>query len=150
MEGEGIMKRRISMVLAVVCLVLSMSTVSNAAASEGAMAHTNAVGGTGGIQPYYENTANVSSGIKIEGNTAYCISEVSAKKLCFINIVMRLQRKEGDSWHTIVSWVGSSANAGSKVMSKSHTLSTRGTYRTYAIFTVGGEEVTCGSNLATY
>lgn len=144
------MKRRISMVMAVVCMVLSMSTVSNAAANEDVAAHANAVGGVSGIQPYYENTSTISSGIKIEGNTAYCITSVSAKKLCFINIVMRLQRKEGSSWHTIVSWVGSSANAGSKVMSKSHTLSTRGTYRTYAICTVGGEEVTCASNLATY
>ncbi len=144
------MKRRISMVMAVVCLVLSMSTVSNAAANEDAAAHANAAGGVSGIQPYYENTSTISSGIKIEGNTAYCIADVSAKKLCFINIVMRLQRKEGSSWHTIVSWVGSSANAGSKVMSKSHTLSTRGTYRTYAICTVGGEEVTCASGTATY
>ena len=144
------MERRISMVLAVVCLVLSMSTFSNAATNEGTVAHANAVGGTGGIQPYYVNTATLSSEIKIEGSTAYCITDVSAKKLCFINIVMRLQRKEGSSWHTIVSWVGSSANAGSKVMSKSHTLSTRGTYRVYAICTVGGEEVTCTSNTATY
>jgi hypothetical protein len=138
------------MVLAVICLVLSMSTVSNAAANEDAVAHANAVGGVSGIQPYYVNTANVAAEIKIEGSTAYCISEVSAKKLCFINIIMRLQRKEGSSWHTIVSWVGSSANAGSKVMSKSHALSTRGTYRVYAIFTVCDEEVTCASNTVTY
>ena len=150
MEGERFMKRKISMVLAVVCMVLSMSTVSNAAANENTAAHTNAAGGVGGIQPYYVNTANVSSGIKIEGNTADCISEVSAKKLCTITTVMRLQKKDGSSWKTIVSWIGTSENVGSKVVSKSHTISARGTYRTYAIFTVGGEEVTCASNLATY
>ncbi len=150
MEGERFMKRKISMVLAVVCMVLSMSTVSNAAANENTAAHTNAAGGVGGIQPYYINTSTISSGIRIEGNTAYCITSVSAKKLCTITTVMRLQKKDGSSWKTIVSWIGTSENVGSKVVSKSHTISARGTYRTYAVCTVGGEEVTCASNLATY
>lgn len=144
------MRRRISMMMAVVCMVLSMSTVSNAAANEDAMAQTNTVVGDEGIQPYYVNTANISAGIRIEGSTAYCFTEVVAKKACFINVVMRLQRKEGSSWHTVSSWIESAANAGGKSLYKSFSLSTRGTYRVYAICTVGGEEVTCGSNTATY
>ena len=144
------MRRRISMVLAVVCLVLSISTVSAAAANEDKAVHTTAVRGVSGIQPYYINTANLSAGLKITGSTAYCYTEVFAKKTCFINVVMRLQRKEGSSWHTVSSWIESSANAGGKVVSKSFGLSTRGTYRVYAICTVGGEEVTCTSNTATY
>ncbi|TGY96918.1 hypothetical protein E5329_07945 [Petralouisia muris] len=144
------MKRKISMVLAVICLVLSMSTVSNAAANEDAVAHANAVGGVEGIQPYYVNTANVSAGIRIEGSTAYCYTEVVAKKACFINVIMRLQRKEGSSWHTVSSWIESAANAGGKSLYKSFSLSTKGTYRVYAICTVGGEEVTCASNTTTY
>lgn len=150
MEGERFMKRKISMVLAVVCMVLSMSTVSNAAANENTAAHTNAVGGVGGIQPYYVNTANISAGIRIEGSTAYCYTEVVAKKACFITAIMRLQRKEGGSWRTVCSWIESVENAGGKNLYKSHSLSTRGTYRVYAVCTVGGEEVTCGSNTATY
>lgn len=144
------MKRKISMMLAVVCLVLSMSTVSNAAVNEEAAASTNAVGGDGGMQPYYVNTANVAAGLRIEGSTAYCLTEVVAKKTCFINVVMRLQRKEGSSWHTVSSWVSSAANAGGKTVSRSFGLSTRGTYRVYAICTVGGEEVTCSSNIENY
>lgn len=141
------MKRRISMVLAVMCLLLNLSTVSYAA--EVAGAQPTAIGGGGTAEPYYINTAKISAGLIIEGNTAYCYSDVVAKKVCFINVVMRLQRKEGTSWHTVSSWV-ESANAGSKVLSKSFALSTRGTYRVYAIFTVGGEEVSCASASKTY
>lgn len=143
------MKRKISMVLAVVCLVLSMSTVSNAAANEEAAAHASAVGGAGGIQPYYVNTANISAGIKISGSTANCYTEVVAKSTCFINVIMRLQRKDGNTWYTISSWV-SSSTSGVKYLDRSFALSTRGTYRVYAVCTVGGEEVTCASNTATY
>lgn len=141
------MKRKVSMVLAVLCLLLNLSTVSYAAGSAGVQ--PTATGGGGIAQPYYVNTANISAGLIIEGNTAYCGADVAAKKVCFINVVMRLQRKEGSSWHTVSSWV-ESANAGSKVLSKSFTLSTRGTYRVYAIFTVGGEEVSCSSVSKTY
>jgi len=140
------MKRKISMVLAVMCLLLNLSTVSYAA--EVAGVQPTAIGG-GTAEPYYVNTANISAGLKITGNTAYCNADVTAKKVCFINIVMRLQRKEGTSWHTVSSWV-ESANAGGKNMTKSFTLSTRGTYRVYAIFTVGGEEVFCSSVSKTY
>ncbi len=140
------MKRRISMVLAVMCLLLNLSTVSYAA--EVAGVQPTAIGG-GTAEPYYVNTAKISAGLIIEGNTAYCNSEVAAKKVCFINVVMRLQRKEGTSWHTVSSWV-ESANAGGKIMNKTSSLSTRGTYRVYAIFTVGGEEVSCASASKTY
>ncbi len=140
------MKRRISMVLAVMCLLLNLSTVSYAA--EVAGVQPTAIGG-GTAEPYYVNTAKISAGLIIEGNTAYCNSEVAAKKVCFINVVMRLQRKEGTSWHTVSSWV-ESANAGGKIMNKTFSLSTRGTYRVYAIFTVGGEEVSCASASKTY
>ncbi len=140
------MKRRISMVLAVMCLLLNLSTVSFAA--EVAGVQPTAIGG-GTAEPYYVNTASMTAGLKIDGNTAYAYSEVIAKKVCFINVVMRLQRKEGTSWHTVSSWV-ESANAAGKVMGKYFTLSTRGTYRVYAIFTVGGEELTCASASKTY
>lgn len=140
------MKRKISMVLAVMCLLLNLSTVSYAA--EVAGVQPTAIGG-GTAEPYYVNTSKISAGLKIDGNTAYCSADVIAKKVCFINVVMRLQRKEGTSWHTVSSWVESSTS-GSKVMGKYFTLSTRGTYRVYAIFTVGGEEVSCSSVSKTY
>ncbi len=140
------MKRKISMVLAVMCLLLNLSTVSYAA--EVAGVQPTAIGG-GTAEPYYENASNITAGLKITGSTAYCSAEVFAKKVCFINVVMRLQRKEGTSWHTVSSWVESSTS-GSKVMGKYFTLSTRGTYRVYAIFNVGGEELTCASASKTY
>lgn len=140
------MKRKIPMVLAVMCLLLNLSTVSYAA--EVAGAQPTAIGG-GTAEPYYENAASISAGLKITGSTAYCSADVAAKRVCFINVVMRLQRKEGTSWHTVSSWV-ESANAAGKVMGKYFTLSTRGTYRVYAIFTVGGEEISCSSVSKTY
>ena len=63
---------------------------------------------------------------------------------------MRLQRLENGSWQTKSSWIESAANAGGKTLSKSFSLSSRGTYRVYVIATVGGEEVTCTSNTKTY
>ncbi|MCI9491537.1 MAG: hypothetical protein HFH42_00125 [Lachnospiraceae bacterium] len=144
------MKQKLAMMLAVISLVISMSTVSYAA--EGgtkAAAQARAAGNSGGIQPYYIYISNIAAGLKIEGNTAYCLSEVFAKKVCFVNLTMRLQRKENGSWQTKSSWVESSTS-GSKTMSKSFTLSSRGTYRVYAIATVEGEQVTCESNIVTY
>ncbi len=139
------MKRKVSMVMAVLCLLLNLSTVSYAAGPAGVQ--PAAIGGA--AEPYYVNTANISAGLRISGNTAYCGADVAAKRVCFINVVMRLQRKEGSSWHTVSSWVESSTS-GLKVMSKTFTLSTRGTYRVYALFTVGGEEVSCSSVSKTY
>lgn len=135
------------MILAVLCLLLNLSTVSYAAGPSGV--RPTALGGGGVAEPYYENASNITAGLKITGNTAYCSAEVFAKKVCFINVVMRLQRKEGSSWHTVSSWVESSTS-GSKIMGKYFNLSTRGTYRVYAIFTVGGEEISCSSASKTY
>lgn len=141
------MKRRISMMLAILCLLLNLSMVSYAAGPS--EAQLTAVGGGGAAEPYYVNAASITAGLKIDGSTAYAYTEVIAKKVCFINVVMRLQRKEGSSWHTVSSWVESSTS-GSKIMGKYFNLSTRGTYRVYAIFTVGGEELTCASSSKTY
>ena len=76
------MKQKLAMMLAVISLVISMSTVSYAA--EGgtkAAAQARAAGNSGGIQPYYIYISNIAAGLKIEGNTAYCLSEVFAKKV---------------------------------------------------------------------
>ncbi len=140
------MKRKIVTILTMFCLVVSTPITSYAA---GNMAQPMAAGGSKTAQPYYENTTHLVSELKIDGNTAYCNAEVTAKKVCYINVVMRLQRQEGSSWHTVASWVGSSTN-GTKSMTKSFTLSTRGTYRVYAIFNVGGEELTYTSLTRKY
>lgn len=151
-EGEGFMKRKLAMMLAVMCLIISVSTVSYAAEGNAkTTAQARATGNSnGGIQPYYVNTLNIAAGLRIEGSTAYCLAEVFAKKPCFINVTMRLQRLENGSWQTKSSWIESAANAGGKTLSKSFSLSSRGTYRVYVIATVGGEEVTCTSNTKTY
>lgn len=143
------MKRKISMMLAVMCLVVSMSTVSYAAEGENAVHAKAAVNPGGTAQPYYINTANIAAGLKIEGNTAYCRAEVTAKKVCFINVIMRLQKLENGSWNTKVSWIESSTT-GIKNTTRTHTLTERGQYRVYLIATVAGEEVTCVSNTRTY
>ncbi len=144
------MKQKLAMLLAVVCLVISMSTVSYAAEGNAKVtAQARAAGNTGGIQPRYVNTLNIAAGLKISGSTAYCLAEVFAKKVCFVNVTMRLQKKENGSWQTKSSWIESSTS-GSKMMSKSFTLSSKGTYRVYVIATVEGEQVPCESNIVTY
>lgn len=143
------MRRKITMMLVVMCLLVSMSTVSYAAGGDNTT-HAKAVVNPGETaEPYYVNTANIAAGLKIEGSTAYCRAEVTAKKVCFINIVMRLQKLENGSWNTKVSWVESSTT-GIKNSTRTHTLSERGSYRVYLIATVAGEEVTCISNTRTY
>ncbi len=145
------MKRKLAMMLAMMCLIISVSTVGYAAeGNTKTTAQAKATGNSGEIQPYYVNTLNIAAGLKISGSTAYCLAEVYAKKPCFINVVMRLQKKESGSWQTKSSWVESAANAGGKSLSKSFALSSRGTYRVYVIATVGGEQVTCESNIVTY
>lgn len=140
------MKRKISMMLAVMCLVLSMASVSQAA---GKSAPPKAIGGSGTIQPHYVNTANISSDLKIEGSTAYCNAYVAAKRSCHITVTMRLQRKDGSSWFTVVSWVEAKDGI-VKDMTKSFTLTKRGTYRVQANFDVAGEQLTYNSASKTY
>ena len=149
MEGERFMKRKISMMLAVICLVASMSTVSYAAEGGNVTRAKAAVSPGGTAQPYYINIANISAGLRIEGNTAYCRAEVTAKKVCTVRIIMRLQKLEGSSWNTKVSWIESSAT-GIKDTTKSHTLSERGDYRVSLTAIVGSEEVDCVINTRTY
>lgn len=144
------MKRKITMMLAVMCLMLSMSTVSQAAGESGkAAAQPTALRGDYGIQPYYENAASIAAVLSINGSTAYCTAEVAAKKVTSIKVTMRLQRKNGSSWYTVKSWSESTTSSG-KVMSKSYTLVTRGSYRVYAIFDVGGESLTYTSPTKTF
>ena len=147
------MKRRVTVLIAVVCLVLNISTVSYASeVGKGSEANTNATGETGEtgeIEPFYLNTSNISAGLRIEGNTAYCLAEVFAKKVCSIQIIMQLQRKENGSWVNKVSWV-TSGTAGSKSSSQSYTLFEKGSYRVNVIANVGGEQVTCTSVTKTY
>lgn len=140
------MKRKITMLLAVLCLLVSMPIASYAATPNAPMAQSRA---SGGMQPYFINASNISALFRIDGNTAYCGAEVTAKKKCSISVVMRLQRKEGDSWYTVCSWVASS-NTGYKTITRSFTLTTRGSYRTYCLFDVAGEELDCASVTKTY
>ncbi len=143
------MRRKIAMMLAVMCLLVSMSTVSYAAEGESVASAEAAVSSGGVAVPYYINTANIAAGLRIEGSTAYCRAEVTAKKVCNVNVAMRLQKLEGGSWVTKHSWVGSSTT-GIKNMTQTNTLWQRGTYRVYLIANVAGEEVTCVSNTRTY
>ena len=146
------MKRRVLMALAlVICLITSIPSVSYAATGAGSSIglQPGVIGDAGTAQPYYVNTSYISAGLRIEGSTAYVRANVTAKKACDISVTAKLQRKENGSWKTICSFVEYSSN-GVKDMTHSYTLSKRGTYRTYAIFNVGGEVLTISSSSKTY
>lgn len=144
------MKRKFLAVMALICM-LSIPSVSYAATGTGSheVAQPKAIGGANIAQPYYVNTMTTSANLRISGNTAYANASVTAKKVCHVSVIMRLQRKSGSSWSTVSSWVESS-DSGSKSMTKPFTLSKRGTYRVYAIFNVAGEETTNTSPSKTY
>ena len=135
------MKRKISMMLAVMCLVLSMASVSQAA---GKSAPPKAIGGSGTIQPHYVNAALISAALKKDGSTAKCNTSASSQRERRNTTTMRLQRKDGSSWSTVVSWVETSTT-GVHDMTKSFTLTKRGTYRVQANFDVAGEQLTYNS-----
>lgn len=137
-------KRRIwmSLVLAVVLAVLPIS-------SSYAAGRTVQLKGEEGIDPQYVNTANITADLVIKGNNAHAYASAVAKKVCRVTVTMRLQRKEDGVWKTKVSWVGSSTS-GSKTMGEDFTLTQRGTYRTYAIFDVAGENLTYISTSRVY
>ena len=107
--------------------------------------------GTSGneVQPRYVNTANIAASLKIEGSTAYAHCTVTAKKVCHVNVKMRLQRWTGSEWFTVCSWVEAS-DKGTKTITRSFPLTTRGTYRVYTLFNVGGEELSYTSVSKTY
>lgn len=137
-------KRRIwmSLVLAVVLAVLPIS-------SSYAAGRTVQLKGEEGIDPQYVNTANITADLVIKGNNAHAYASAVAKRVCRVTVTMRLQRKEDGAWKTKVSWVGSSTS-GSKTMGEDFTLTQRGTYRTYAIFDVAGENLTYISSSQVY
>ena len=137
-------KRRIwmSLVLAVVLAVLPIS-------SSYAAGRTVQLKDEEGIDPQYVNTINITADLVIKGNNAHAYASAVAKKVCRVTVTMRLQRKEDGVWKTKVSWVGSSTS-GSKTMGEDFTLTQRGTYRTYAIFDVAGENLTYISSSQVY
>lgn len=140
-----------SLAIAAALLILPVSSSYAASVDMDPMTPQQAaqIGGGSTIDPQYIKTANITADLSITGNNAYVYAHAIAKKVCPITITMRLQRKEGDSWVTKVSWVGSS-NTGDKSMGRSHTLTQRGTYRTYAIFNVDGEQLTYKSVTQVY
>lgn len=147
------MKRRVLMSLILVA-AMTIIPVSNSQAQvkvlekieDGAVVQ---IGGGDAVDPQYINAATLNARITISGSTAHVYAKVSAKKVCHISVVMRLQYKDGNTWTTKRSWVAGS-DTGYKVMSESAALSQRGQYRTYAIFNVAGEEITYASTPQTY
>lgn len=139
------MRRRVWMSLALAAALLILPASNSYAVSPDVgqvQADQKAqIGGGSTIDPQYVNAARITADIDIEGGTAYCYASAAAKRVCRVTVTMRLQRKENGTWKTKVSWVGSSTN-GVKTMSESFKLSQRGSYRTYAVFDVGGESLT--------
>ena len=93
--------------------------------------------------------STITADLSVTGNNAYVFASAIAKKICHVTVTMRLQRLESGSWVTKVSWVGSSNN-GCMSMGRNHTLTQRGTYRTYAVFNVDGEQLTYKSATQVY
>lgn len=108
-----------------------------------------AQGGESGIDPQYVNASRITADLVISGNNAHVYASAMAKKVCRVTVTMRLQRKENGAWTTKVSWVGTGTN-GVKTLVEDFTLSQRGEYRTYAIFDVGGENLTYKSVVQRY
>lgn len=106
-------------------------------------------GDDSGIDPQYINTSSITADIAISGNNAHVYASAMAKKVCRVTVTMRLQYNDNGTWKTKVSWVGSSTN-GCKTLAEDFTLTQRGEYRTYAIFDVGGENLTYKSVAERY
>lgn len=102
-----------------------------------------------GIDPQYINTSSITADLAIKGNNAHAYASAMAKKVCRVTVTMRLQYNDNGTWKTKVSWVGSSTN-GCKTLAEDFTLTQRGQYRTYAIFDVGGENLTYTSVTQRY
>ncbi|NBH13157.1 hypothetical protein D3Z36_02870 [Lachnospiraceae bacterium] len=130
-------KQKVLMIMALVGM-LAVTPSSSAFAAAPMQTTQAAIGNE--IQPRYVNTANIAASVKIEGSTAYAYSTVTAKRVCHVDVTMRLQRYTGSGWLTVCSWIESSDN-GTKTMSKSYSLTTRGTYRVSADFNVAGEKL---------
>lgn len=139
------MKRKLLMVVALVG-VLAVTPCGNVAAIPVQAAQ---VGGVTGAQPRYINAANIGATLKIEGATAYVFSTVTAKRVCRVSTMMRLQRKNGSTWETIRTWTATS-DKGTLDVYETVSLTKRGTYRVYTEFDVAGEELTYTSDSKTY
>ncbi len=139
----------ISLIIAAALLILPVSSSYAASGNMGRTGAQRAVGVGSMIDPQYEKTLTLTADLSVKGSSAYAYASVTAKKICPITVTMRLQRLEGGSWVTKVSWVGSS-NTGSKAMGRDYTLTQRGTYRTYAVFNVDGEQLTYKSATQVY
>lgn len=138
--------------LTVFALVVAFPANSYASAQvtpDAAQAARAVQGGESGIDPQYINTSSITADLAINGSNAHAYASAMAKKVCRVTVTMRLQYNDNGTWKTKVSWVGSSTN-GCKVMAEDFTLTQRGEYRTYAIFDVGGENLTYTSVTQRY
>lgn len=147
------MRQRLLMSLALIAAmtVIPVSSSSAAVKEIGKVDNGKVVqiGGDNMISPQYINTATITADLSIKGNTAYVHASAAAKRVCHVNVIMRLQYKDGNTWTTKKSWIESS-DSGFKSLEKSTTLTKRGVYRTYAIFDVAGEKLTYTSVTQRY
>lgn len=144
-------RNTIKVLTAVLLFCIGISIPSASYAMEAPVAEQTAVSylGDEGIQPYWVNTATTSALLNISGSTATVRASVTAKEYNSIFTEMSLQKKNGSSWTTVRSWMSWTTDYG-YTRSESHALSSRGTYRAYATFEVGGEVTSCSSSSKTY
>lgn len=147
------MRQRLLMSLLLVAAMVFVP-VSNSQAQvrdlgEGGGSKTVQIGGGDTVDPQYVNTLTITADLSIKGSTAYVVASVTAKRVCHVSVVMRLQHKENGEWKTKKSWVAAS-DRGYKDMEKTYDLTQRGQYRTYALFDVAGEELSYKSVVQIY
>lgn len=146
-------KRKLLAVMTLLAVLAAFPASSYASAQEvtpdTAQAARAAQRDDSGIAPKYVNAARITADLAISGSNAHVYASALAKTVCRVTVTMRLQYNDNGTWKTKVSWVGTGTN-GAKTLAEDFTLTQRGQYRTYAIFDVGGENLTYTSVIQRY
>lgn len=98
----------------------------------------------------YQAIAQISAALKITGNTAKCIGDVTLKNGYSGTLTVTLQRKNGNSWVYVASWTGDVPTGGSKTIVRTKSLSTHGTYRVKVNLVSGVENESVYSQTRDY
>lgn len=124
------LRRMISLILAFV--LLGCPTIT---------AFAEAMSNPHEIQPLYDLTFTVSAVFSISGGVATCKGRITPSyNNCTCNMAVRLQRKSGDKWVNVNTWTGTGSGTHGCTISKTHTLTTHGTYRVHVSGTVVADD----------
>lgn len=116
--------------------------------------------GTGSLLLAPEDEAASTSSLEIKSRTANIIwngkdnrikasADITVSRGCNITITMKLQKKNGKAWGPVETWTESYYGADCS-MERSYSLTSSGTYRVHAVFTVDGTLYTATSGELRY